>query len=238
MPVVKLRIAATWLKGERGIAAGIGVVIGFLIALLIFGEPWHLQPDWGDLPTWLLFALGLVGGVTGLYQFRAFVRSAAEETGRNIKRDELLDRQLAEAEVRALAERRRQAEGIEVNWYKLGPNRTMAVVDNQSSRPISRVSLKVMSSVDHQLLKRPAECGEMPFRDEDGTPTRFIGTPKPIGEFATLRPRSACGFSFPEIAIEPDQVYVAWFNDDAGFRWQLDEYLHLVPAADDDEYLH
>jgi hypothetical protein len=27
-----------------------------------------------------------------------------------------------------------------------------------------------------------------------------------------------------------------WFTDDAGFRWQLDEYLHLVEAGDNDEY--
>jgi hypothetical protein len=30
---------------------------------------------------------------------------------------------------------------------------------------------------------------------------------------------------------------VAWFTDDAGVRWQLDEYLHLVQVGDNDEYM-
>lgn len=32
------------MRGERGIAAGISLVIGFLIALLIFGEPGIFGP--------------------------------------------------------------------------------------------------------------------------------------------------------------------------------------------------
>jgi hypothetical protein len=53
----------------------------------------------------------------------------------------------------------------------------------------------------------------------------------------TLRPESACTFAFEGLPQAPDEALVAWFTDDAGFRWQLDEFLHLVPAGDDDEYL-
>src|SRR5260370_24582054 len=34
-----------------------------------------------------------------------------------------------------------------------------------------------------------------------------------------------------------DQVLVAWFTDDAGFRSQLDEYQHLVQSDDETTYL-
>lgn len=46
--------SGSWLKDSRVIVvAGACAVAGFLIAALIFGAPWHLPPDWGDIPTWL-----------------------------------------------------------------------------------------------------------------------------------------------------------------------------------------
>ena len=40
----------------------------------------------------------------------------------------------------------------------------------------------------------------------------------------------------PAVSLGPGHTVVAWFTDDAGFRWQLDEYQHLVEAADGDVY--
>jgi hypothetical protein len=34
----------------------------------------------------------------------------------------------------------------------------------------------------------------------------------------------------------PADILVVWFTDDAGFRWQLDDYLHLARADSNDEY--
>jgi hypothetical protein len=54
---------------------------------------------------------------------------------------------------------------------------------------------------------------------------------EPGEEFALLRRTLNCGFRFNDVPIEPDRhVLVAWFRDDAGIPWQLDEGGHLAPA--------
>jgi hypothetical protein len=37
-------------------------VAGFVLAMLIFGRPWHLPPNWGDIPTWFLVVLAAAQG--------------------------------------------------------------------------------------------------------------------------------------------------------------------------------
>jgi hypothetical protein len=224
----------SWLKEWR-VAGTIGLLAGFLIGLLAFGEPWHLQPNWGDLPTWLLFTLGL----PGLYQLRLFVQNNAEEARRNIKRDELLDRQLAEAEARALSERRRQAEGIDVGLTGNGRPRILrGRVVNNSARPVTDITCRIMSRTDASTLATPSETGQIIVMEDLGDESDFIPETVPVTHYDTLRPGARVGFLFNGVSnVEPDHILVAWFTDDAGFRWQLDEYLHLVPAGDEDEYL-
>lgn len=43
-------------------------------------------------------------------------------------------------------------------------------------------------------------------------------------------------FTFAGLSLDAGHTVVAWFTDDAGFRWQVDEYMHLVQA--DDEIMH
>jgi hypothetical protein len=51
------------LKDRRVIGLSAGCLIaGFLAGMLIFGSPWHLPPNWGDIPSWLLVLLAAVGG--------------------------------------------------------------------------------------------------------------------------------------------------------------------------------
>jgi hypothetical protein len=97
---VKRDYDVSWLKDWRFVGPA-GLLAGFFVGLLVYDKIWHLQANWGDLPTWLLFAIAL----PGLYQLKVFVQNNAEETERNIKRDALLDRQLAEAGARAVTER-------------------------------------------------------------------------------------------------------------------------------------
>jgi hypothetical protein len=227
---------ASWLKDWRVRALAVGCLsAGFLVGLLVFGSPWHLPPEWGDIPTWLLVVVGAVAGGIGLFQFRLLVQQNEEEARRNIKRDELLDRQLAEAEARAVTERRRQAEGVQVLWGKINTGD----VANNSQRPISSVSCKVISIVDGSVLALPDRCGlviEVPL--PGARSMGVIEDSKPLGQWERLRAAGRCSFTFEKILQrEPNQVLVAWFSHDAGFRWQLDEYSHLVQASDRDEYL-
>ena len=67
---------------------------------------------------------------------------------------------------------------------------------------------------------------------------KVVFTPdlKPLQVFKTSTPRMRPCASSQGDHYEPDQVLAAWFTDDAGYRWQLDEYLHLVQVDDDEEH--
>ena len=70
------------LRNERVQGAAGGVGVGFLIGLLIFGEPWHLPPAWGDIPTWItaVATIGLLIGavITARCAIRAFGEQSKE----------------------------------------------------------------------------------------------------------------------------------------------------------------
>jgi len=72
----------------------------------------------------------------------------------------------------------------------------------------------------------------------NGRQTSVLAQPKSVRTIETIRPGARGLFVFKNAtAVEEDDVLVAWFTDDAGFRWQLDEYLHLVTAGDGTVYL-
>jgi hypothetical protein len=214
---------------DRRVVAAVGVVAGFLAGMVIFGWPFHLPPAWGDIPTWLLALFAGVAGWAALAQLGILQQQIADEVKRNVKRDELLDKQLEEAERRAKSERRRLVEDVAVNF----DGHTGKVV-NKSKRPINDLTSTVMSNVDRHSLATPAQSGELTW---DGHAWRFLPEAKPVSRFETLRPGATCGFTFDAVADSPDEVLVAWFTDDDGFRWQLDEYQHLVQSDDESEYV-
>jgi hypothetical protein len=162
---------------------------------------------------------------------RESIKERKREAERTAKRDELLDRQLAEAETRAESERRRLVEDVEVMFTG-----TTGYVVNNSRRPLNDITCKVMSKVDRHSLATADGCGVVD-RGPGGQGWIFLPGAKPVSRFGTLRPKLRCGFSFKDLANDPDQVLVAWFTDDAGIRWQLDQYLHLVQSDDENEYV-
>ena len=160
---MKLVFSPSRLKDWR-IAGAIGLLAGFLIGLLVFGEPWRLPPAWGDIPTWMAALFAGIAGIAAVSQLGVALdqigmlrQQIADEAERNVKRDKLMDRQLAEAERRAEADIRRQAEDIEVTWLResLGTPGTVAfgIVTNKSRRPITRISCKVMSKTSRKTSK-------------------------------------------------------------------------------------
>lgn len=155
----------------RGVAAA-GVVAGFLIGLVIFGAPWHLPSAWGDIPTWLLAAGASAAAWIALLQLSDLRRQIAEDAERNRKRDQLLDKQIAEAERRERSERRRLVQGVEVRFN----GRTGNVVNN-SGRPINDITTKVMSKVDRHSLAIPEKCGQL---FDDGHAWRYGKDAKPV----------------------------------------------------------
>lgn len=239
MPVVEFKALVSWAGNSRWVVAGVGFVAGFLVALLIFGAPWHLPPDWGDIPTWFAASFAGIAGIAAVSQLGVLREQINDDAARNTKRDLLMDRQLGEAERRAEAEFRRQAEDVEVRWVQRAEMAkgfvTMVIVTNKSRRPISRIACRAMSNVDGATIKVPDASGVMPQAQEDQYGGVMVDS-KPVREFALLGPEESCGFVFNNLRREPDQIVVTWFTDDAGNRWQLDETMHLVRAAADDEY--
>lgn len=60
-----------WLKDARVITLTVAsAVAGFLIAGLIFGKPWHLPPNWGDIPTWLATIAATTAGIVAYRVYR------------------------------------------------------------------------------------------------------------------------------------------------------------------------
>jgi hypothetical protein len=227
--------AVARLKGAPRIAIAIGCLLaGFLIGVLVFVEPWQLNPDLGDLATWLLVPLAAIAGWVGFDQLRLLRDQLEGEQARNVERDKLMDKQLEEAERREVADRRTLIEDVTVDWRREGTGVT-GLVENKSRRPISSISCKIMSNVDWKALKLPDGCGEL---SPVATVELFSPDLKPLQEFGMLRPRSTCIFVFNKLAVTPDMVVVAWFTDDAGFRWQLDEYMHLVQVKDEEEHVY
>lgn len=206
-----------WLIWFKDLRTGAGFAVGLLLGLLIFGTPWHLSPNWGDTPTWLLVVLGAVGGWAALGQLSALQKQVASAA--------------TEAEDRAITKRREQAEDIDVrrNGTSLG------LIENESRRPIRDITCQIMSQVDRRSLRSPIMSGSV-------VPGVLSGvwdlTPdaQAVSRVEVIRPGSRCGFAFDGLSRQSDQVLVTWFTDDAGFRWQLDEYLHLVQADDESEY--
>ena len=162
---------------------GAALVAGFLIGLLVFGAPWRLPPDWGDIPTWLLVAAAAVAGWAGLDQLRILRGQIADEVGRNKKRDELVDKQIAEAERRARSDRRRLVEDVRVTL-----SGHTGYVLNGSWRPVNDITCKVMSRTDRHSLASAVACGEVEAGLRMAVPARSQGG-GPAGDAAAQGPR-------------------------------------------------
>jgi hypothetical protein len=227
----------------------VGLAAGFLIGLLVFYEPWHLRPAYGDLATWLLVVVGAVGGFAALRQLRVLQRQVRDEAERNVKRDQLLDRQLTEAAAREKSEQRRQAEDIELvrksrkafagtPSYPATPAYVEAYVVNNSRRPITGIICKLMSRADGSILREADEAATaMDLRSDAGDPADWgAATWGSVTRCDVLAPDSGWGFRFVDLVLADDHAIAAWFTDDAGIRWRLDEMQHLVQTDDERKY--
>jgi hypothetical protein len=149
----------TWLSDLRVLGAiGLAAAIGFTAGLLIFGQPWHLPPNYGDVPTWLAALFAAIAGWIGLSQLGMLRKQIADEAERNDKRDKLLDRQLEEAEARSAASRRTQAEGVKVKVSWDSPHCRLRV-SNDSPRPITDITSRLVSKTTKTVAGTPAKGG-------------------------------------------------------------------------------
>jgi hypothetical protein len=83
-------------KDRRVIASAVvGLIAGFLIAAIIFGKPWHLPLNWGDIPTWLAVVVATAGGWIALSQLRGQLSQLRGQ--QELLRQDAQDRRRAQA---------------------------------------------------------------------------------------------------------------------------------------------
>jgi hypothetical protein len=199
------------------------LVIGFLAGMLVFGKPWHLPPDWGDIPTWLAAFFAGIAGVVALRQLGMLRQQMADEAERSAKRDEILDSQVAEARIA----RRRQASRIKTEVSTSEPMFHLSVI-NGSDRPISGITCKVMSAVQGPGVESVVAEAEKHGMEEENIAGRWLVPSASPGSWVDdLPPGKRCRFIFSDSVSSSSGICVVWFTDEAGRRWQLDTRQYL-----------
>lgn len=217
--------ARRWIRDRHeGGAAIICLIAGFALATLIFGSPWHLPPAWGDIPTWILALGAILAGFVALAQLQDLRKQIQTESKLNSKRDLLMDKQI-ESLLRS------QAENVTVVF-----NYDQLQVTNESTHQIGDITAKAMSRSTRQPIAAASSSGVSPMD------VMLVQTLNPIERQTSLRPHAMAIFHFegrqrnPQAEGDQDEVFVTWFNDDSGLRWQLDEFQHLVQSDDEFTY--
>ncbi|MZE51870.1 hypothetical protein GTY86_11290 [Streptomyces sp. SID5770] len=198
--------------------------------------------DWGDAPTWIasVFAGGAAwfAGSTWLGQRKqlALLRAQVEEQSEFIGEQRVLIReqsqniQLERTELRAQAEDRRyaQARAVEMaaEWASAGTtaygpaasDHWEVTVRNRSAEPLRDVTVRFGDAylpVGAALLDEEVNS----YQPNTPVPVPLIG-PRRVFRFDSAR---------GSVAIENARP-VLFFTDNAGVRWQLDEYGELSEA--------
>lgn len=214
------------------------------MSLLIFRWPGNLRPAWGDLATWLLVVLAAAAGWIGFDQLAILRAQITEEAGRNKKRDELMDRQIAEAEQRSLTYERQQAEAVDIK-----PSSSMARIDgsdpptshrvhgaevsNESRRPIRNVACRIEPGPGDTLQA----ADKVGLFDEFADGRRAFLAPWQGSHVSLLRAGKTAGFVFAtDMKKHPKARLTVRLTDDAGLHWQIDPDLHLEKLASREEW--
>lgn len=202
----------TWVKDWRVLVFSVACTIaGFVVAMLIFGAPWHLPPDWGDIPTWFLVVLAAAGGWFTLSQLR-------------IQQQQLKGQQDV---FRREAEDRRKAQASRVFlWTEEGPDTTQS----QAQRAVTGVPPGTV------IVAHIKNSSQQPVYDleviwHQGAALRGsvegLGVVMPDAQLNVTRHLA----SGPSAAVSGSPFKVALrFRDAAGVRWQVDQNGKLEEA--------
>jgi hypothetical protein len=194
---------------------------------------------WADVRAWLTFAAVVVGVPAALYQLSLQRRQLASqqsviegEVERNKRRDELRDGQLRELQQRAELLERQQADQIKLRWAGSVDSTYMAIVTNESSRPIRNLACQIAA---------PGREPQLAIRRGPFVPSGFEpGKHFPLvseGSCASLiRVAESYGFVFALEYGHPDARISARFTDDGGLHWQIDHDLHLEKLSSRDDW--
>ena len=208
----------------------LGFVVGGVIGGLI-GFAWHAPggpKTWNDVRSWATFVVLVLGFSVAAFELNLQRVQFARQAARQEVTDDLLERQRREIMQTELARQREQAEHIALTWVKpMGSTGTDAKVCNDSRRPITTITARVVVRLPDGGLSTHSAAGWTLIGDQ----SRF---PPELDYLPVITPGAAAEFHLPHGGDGAAPRLVARFDDDAGRRWQLDNYMHLEPAPDND----
>lgn len=217
-------------KTKSLLAALILVVI---CVALVLSHMWRAHGHsvaWGDVPTWLASIVIFIGLPAALLQLN-MQRIQLREQQRELREHQvLLERQQANK----ISLTRDRSDSAPANYSATG-RVWMAVITNDSERPIRDVASRIQLVQDGSLLG-DARIGELiPMPAVQGG-RAFQDSPAE-SKAAMIRINHSYGFAFGVSADEyPTAQVVARFTDDAGMHWQLDQDLHLKKIGDRNDW--
>lgn len=185
---------------------------------------------WGDVPTWLLVGVGVVGGGAALWQLGLQRRQLHDQQEVTRAQTRLQERQQAD-QVDVVA-RAIDGEQGQVHPHTRGEPVHMVVVTNGSNRPIGEVACKIQVIGTDPSVQREGLAdvyGELvpvalklSGRDENFKPQGHASN------MPVLRAGRKAGFVWGfTIADYPSIVPRVRFTDDAGLSWEITADLHL-----------
>jgi hypothetical protein len=153
-----------------GFSAGC-LIAGFLVGMLIFGSPWHLPPDWGDIPTWLTLVVATAGGGIALWQL-GLQRQQIKEQQQVLAR-EAVDRRRTQASRVFIWEERGQDNRLTQAQVASGAVRGEVVtahVKNTSDQPVYSLEIRWYQHGSANYLESAApETVLMPGRETEAS---------------------------------------------------------------------
>jgi hypothetical protein len=203
-----------------------GLAAVLILALICFAL-WKLwlshkhSVAWGDVPTWLAFVVVLIGLPAALLQLNMQRIQLREQQGELRERQILLERQQADR-----INLTRDYSDSAPESYSTTRHVWMAVVTNDSERPIRDVASRIQLVEDGPLLSG-ARIGELVPMEALQAGRAFQDIPT-TNKVAMIRVNRSYGFAFGVSADDnPTAQAIVRFTDDAGLHWQLDQDLHL-----------
>jgi hypothetical protein len=188
--------------------------------------------NWGDVPTWIAVFVAAIGGAVALIQLHRQGEVLKGEVERNKRRDKLLDGQLAELRDRELDRVREQAESVAVGLQLNTGEGPFGYVTNGSRRPIT----EVVAGIVEPLATGGNTTHHAGTWTPDGPSETGSYVPLKSAEYPVLRPKEVATAWFTPNQLPSQRPWrlVVRFKDDAGRRWQLDDFQHLERAPDGD----
>lgn len=180
--------------------------------------------NWGDAPTWLGAIFAAAAATAAVWTLTSQRQQIREQ--REFIAEQSATMELERAELRAVADDRRvaQARRVRMACDRVGPNGTDPVAT-------------ALSGYDHWVV-RITNTSDAPLHN---VAVRFLGSAGGRHRAAEVIGADGTSQGFPARLVGPDRLFTfispgwnaagvddhrpsAWFTDDAGVRWHLDEH--------------